>query len=489
MTRLPFRLTRRFACLAVAALLAITPGRALAQSSVWELTPYNLQVFFACQSAPQLTEQVQQELRESLVRQVDQYVGAAWKMDVSDPPAGLAERMLADMSSIDVADLPSECLEVDKVTLLVVRTTIDGLQIQARELDCRTRQWSTLASRDVVQPQLVDFVLVQTLLASFAPLAQVEEVEAKQAVLRVRAASLPFRDPAILPVQPGVLFRPVLRFNDRDGRLKAGQPPKPTPWTYLLVRGTEENKKVQCEIFSAMRTPIPSRRRGRTEMLALAVLPPQGSTTLELASRSDAKRRLFGYEVFAYRPDSPTTTLVGRTDRNGRLSIPQGEDPLRILIVKSGGKFLARLPIVPGLEPLNTAQLIDDDERLAVEGYITGMQEQVVDLVAKRAMLFARIRARLDEGKPEEAQALVDELQRLRGKNQMAQALAEQRKKIFVSDAVVRRDVDKLFNDTNEVLNRNLDPRDVEAVTTEVAEALKAKSQPAKTASTTPAGK
>ncbi|MEX0586738.1 MAG: hypothetical protein WD176_08845, partial [Pirellulales bacterium] len=220
--------------------------------------------------------------------------------------------------------------------------------------------------------------------------------------------------------------------------------------------------------------------------LALAVRPPESATDLVVHSRLDKNRRLFGYEVYAYTPDSPTTTLLGRTDSSGTLRIEPGEHPLRLLIIKSGGEFLARLPLVPGVEPVALAAVADDDQRLAVEGYITGLQEEVVDLVARRAMFMARIQSRLDEGKPSEAGELLVELRQLATRDDLAIVLSEQRKKYFSGDALIRRKIDKLFDDTREVFMRNLDPKPIEQLTSEVNKAAKA-SPAAASAATPPA--
>jgi hypothetical protein len=446
----------------------------LAAQTLWELTPYQVQIYVAIQDAPQLTPQMKQDLQAFVRGRIEALVGSSWNTTVSPASAELALVMLDGLATLQTANLPKESLQADKVILLSLSADVFGYGIAARELDCRTRQWGTTVSRQIAQPALLAGAAVDSVLTAFAPLAQVEKVQGKEVVLRLRAGNLPLRDPKALPINPGTLFRPVLRFNDRDGNIRADRPPQPIPWTYLVTRSVEDTQ-AHCEIFTGVRSPLSSRRRGLTQQLAVAVLPPERSTRLVVHSRIDQERKLFGYEVYAYSPDDPATTLIGRTALDGQLMIPPAEHPLRLLVIKSGGEFLARLPLVPGLEPKALAGVADDDDRLAVEGHITGLQERIVDLVARRAMLVARIRARLDEGKLEEAQELLSELRQLPNRQQFNVVLEEQSRKFYSSDPIVRRKVDKLFSDTREVMVRNLDPGLIDQVSSEVDQARKSK--------------
>lgn len=450
-----------------------TPGRA---QTLWELTPYRVQVYVAIEDTPRLTETLSSDVRTFLIERIHTLVGASWDATLSAAPLDLSVAMLGGLDKLATDQLPKESLKQDKVMLISLRADSFGYRLQARELDCRTRLWGTLISREVFQPMLLASAATDVLLASFAPLAQIEKVDGKMVALRVRAASLPPRDPQAVQVVPGTLFRPVIRTNDRDGNLRADKPPQTIPWTYLLTRSIEAT--ASCEMFSGLRGPLSARPRGRTEQLAVAVAPPEAGTQLIVHSRIDKRKLLSGYEVYSYGADDPTTTLLGRTDSRGRLWIDPNSSPLQMLIIKSGGEFLGRLPIVPGVEPEALAGVADDDDRLAVEGYITGLQEEIVDLVARRTMLAARIRARLEEDKLDEAQKLLTELRQMRGRDDLDVVLREQRRKYFSSDLVVRKKVDKLFADTQQVMVKNLDPRLIDNVAAEVDQALKARAAP-----------
>jgi hypothetical protein len=451
---------------------------------LWELTPYRVRVYVAYGDDPALTSLWRSGLEQALAARIAAWIGSSWDARVEPAPLGLAIALVHGANDIPLEALPAADLdEVDKILTLLVRADGGRHRFIAQELDVRTRTWGARADRQASQAELARSAAFEALTAAFAPLAQVEKVEEKQVRLRLRASSLKLRDPDVLTVREGAVFQPIVRYNDREGKLRDDRPPQPIPWTFLLVRQLD-GSSATCELYSGLRSPLSARRRGRTEQLALLVRPRVEATDLMLHSRVDADRRLYGYEVYAYSPDSPETTLLGRTNSRGILRIAPAEGPLRMLVVKNGGEFLARLPIMPGLDAEAPAAVADDDYRLAVEGYITGMQEQIVDLVAQRGTLIARIRAHIDEGKLDEARALLEQLQSLRSGDEFAVLLAEQRRKYFSGDAIIRRKIAKLFDDTLQVIVRNLDKGQIEQVASELAQADKA--NPSRSAAASP---
>src|SRR5262249_33249717 len=64
------------------------------------------------------------------------------------------------------------------------------------------------------------------------------------------------------------------------------------------------------------------------------------------------------------------------------------------LFVKSGQALLARVPVVPGAQSVEPLELPDDALRLETEGNIASLQAELVDTVARRAVLMSVARAR-----------------------------------------------------------------------------------------------
>jgi hypothetical protein len=117
------------------------------------------------------------------------------------------------------------------------------------------------------------------------------------------------------------------------------------------------------------------------------------------------------------------------------------------------------MPIVPGLEPQLTAEIANTDFRLQAEGYITGFQEEVVDLFLHREMLIRGIKAKIEAGDPETAQTLFEELGRLPSGKVYLNKLAEEKKKLVTKDQIVQNKIDKLFDDTKKVVEKCLDEK------------------------------
>jgi len=158
--------------------------------------------------------------------------------------------------------------------------------------------------------------------------------------------------------------------------------------------------------------------------------------------------------------------LIGRTDFRGELRIaPSPDNLLRVLLVKSGSEVLARLPMVPGLQPELSAALIDDDPRLAVEGFIVGLQEELIDAVARREVLLRQADQELTAGKLVEADATLAGIRALGSRNQYLAILSERRKTVTTVDAAIRKKVDKLFQDTRTVIVKYLDPQRLDELT------------------------
>ena len=97
--------------------------------------------------------------------------------------------------------------------------------------------------------------------------------------------------------------------------------------------------------------------------------------------------------------------------------------PLVLLYVKSGDTVLARLPLVPGLNEVDIADLPSDSRRLEAEAHFKGFQSEILDLIARRAILSSRVSVLLKEGKLTEAETLVPEADLMRGYKEMSDEL------------------------------------------------------------------
>ena len=456
--------------LAVAMMLgAIAPAAA---QSVWELTPYRIRVVVAAGYSPELTPRLMADLGADLVFRADGLVGAAWDLTVDEAQPELARGILDDPRAITLESIPKDLLDFDKVMLLAILPRHSEYEIVARELDVRTRTFGTSIELLATQTRVLQETTFRAVLGAFAPLAEIVPPEEKETeiLLRLRASGFPSRDEAYSPVVPGSLFQPIIRYDDRQGKPKRIMV---TPWTLLRVREVSE-KGLTCETHSGIRSPLGGRRRGRVSQLALAVIDPKKPSRLVLKSRSDPDRVLVGYDVYAQAPGSKATELIGRTDYRGSVSIGPSELVLRTLYIKHGGALLARLPMVPGVSSQLEVRIADDDLRLEAEGFITGVQQELVDTVSRRAMLYARAKSRLEAGQLDEADSLIHELHVLGDPDKLAVLLDKEKKRTFSKDAAMQRKIEIMFDDTRKLLFEYIDPKQADELDEQLRKAREA---------------
>lgn len=445
------------------------PQPAYAQA-VWELTPYRLHVFLAAEPTPKLPEAALDEMGADLIARVDSEIGAAWGMTVSRPEASLRRAMLASLEDVAVDAIPAEALKHDKVTLVTIVPEVIGFRVSARELDVRTQLFSTVVTKDVFQEALLSDMLFSAVVEAFAPLASINNGEEEKIELRLRAGRLSARDASLLAVEPGAVFVPVIRYDDREGNPKKILT---LPWSYFVVEDVDQSR-LTCQLYSGLHSALAGRRRGRVQQLALAIKPPKKPTRLLLRARTDAERPLVGYDVFLQKPGEKTTERLGRTDQDGSILIPPTPNLLHVVYIRSGGQLLAKLPLVPGLEDSVTAAVIDDSQRLAAEALIMAAQEELVDLVTRRAVLIARIQAAIKAGKPEEADELLVKLYALKTRDQFTQQLDIEHNKIISDDPLIQRRVDMMFDKIHKQIVQHLDPKQVDEQGVLVRKALDA---------------
>lgn len=445
---------------------------AAATSIVWEIMPYRIQLLLSLAPEPELTPRLRAAIEAKVLERAEKTIGAAWDLSVGQITPELEAKMRLPLNELDIDALPAPLIDsdADKLLLAVVRVTDGGYHVEARDYDLHARLTGSAAVRTVAQRELLADAMFQAVLTAFAPLARVEKVEDKLVSLRLRAGSLPPTDPSIGFVGPGDVFRPILRSNERSGKFRKLMP---IDWTYLTVEHVNE-ADVECQLYSGLRSPLTGRRRGNIESLALLVRPTGGSTDIELRSRmvgNDPKtvRPMAGYAIYAHPAGAPETVLLGRTDGDGKLRVAADDSPVRILLVKHGGEPLARLPIVPGLIPRLQVEITDDDQRLVAEGIIVGMQERFVDLIARRQVLITRIRALLEDNKSTEAKTMLEELRTMGRQEDYINEIRMRKQRAVADDKRMQKKIDKLFDDTEQVVIRYLNSSEVEKLAGEIA--------------------
>ena len=494
----------RHVVLLVAAWFLLACPAAVRAQSVWELTPYRVRVLVDAADLPELRAGADR-LAEELSPRLENLLGAAWQVETAGVRAPLVTTDAPLMTkgaltprphvwrlpagATDAARLPGAWRkgDPDKVLMLRVEPAADGWRLDAREWDAATWRLGPVLAYPVRHPAKLRDTAVRAVLEAFRPLARIDRVETgpdgQRTVLRLRAGGLPTRDPELHLVHAGQLFCPVIRLNDREGRLRRdreGNPilPQPVPWTFLVAEGVEA-AEVPCRVETGLGAPLSASRRGRTEQLALGVVPRLEPTRLTLLARREPHHPIAGYQVFLQRPGEKATRPVGRTDRAGSVEVAPTGDPLAILLVRSGQQLLARLPVVAGSAGELTAYVPDDTERLEAEAFVTALQEELVDTVTRREVLLARAEAQLEAGRLDEARQLRDRLHQLPDRETLRRRLTTRRSQLRSSDPHVQRQIETLFGDTSKLLDRHLDPAPVDALSQSLARHTSPRPKPA----------
>jgi hypothetical protein len=459
---------------------------------VWEWTPYRVQAYLAI--SPSLTLSTDPaDLSHQIGRQVDSWVGAPWVFSISPATTPLRRKMLEGFDSITMQDFPETGEDLDKVMLICVDEEETQLVVRVCEVDMRTHIFNRVVSQKAAVPtKLVDTVF-RGLCRAFAPLAKVEKVEDSEVRLRLRAAALAMENSALATVDPGKLFVPVVRYDDRGGNPRRIAV---VPWTALVVEQKLESELV-CRMETGMRTPLSSRRRGRFEQLAIALDLPAKPTRLRLVSRTDPEEHLPDYHVYEKFPDRQTLELLGTTDVHGEIVLEASpKHPLRILLIKHADQLLARLPVISGLDlpdpifsvqeaeetrneadaispkaspaavgrsssemigPLD-APIMKDNALLQAKGALLGLQEELIDQMAFREILLARGRRLIGTGEVAELEEVKRELRRLKDRDRYLLEIDQLKNRFRSEDPMIRYRIDRLFENTRKLVIRFLEP-------------------------------
>lgn len=375
-----------------------------------------------------------------------------------DPQPKLVELAVANRAS-ELFD------QYDKVFFVSIASGDAEVPIAVREIDSLMRLSGPVV-RDVAgDAGELPATVGRAITAAFAPMVRLEEVGTRAAQGRVRAGGLITADDSPAAIRVGDFLQPVLRRDDRNGDPMILHV---VDWTYLAVT-LQDGPQVAMDIHSGRSGAPLGRRNSRTARIGLKVRPVHPSTTLRLRAKGAPNSPLVGYDVYERDLESGEMTFIGHTDWDGRLPIEKSDVGMRLLYVKNGGAVLARLPLVPGQSELETADLTGDDIRLQAEAYIRGVQNAIIDLVAIRNLLAARIRIRVEQGNVDEAYELLDALRKEPTYEKLADDMAVAQTVIRSSNRNEQRKIDNMFAETRKLLVQHINPSLVRRLESEIA--------------------
>ncbi len=445
----------------------------------YQYSPYKVRVWIGFSQRPELTSSLMRSLIKKIANRGDSLAHAAWRLEVEPAPASARGPISLDLEQLTYEQMlacDETLVAIDKLILLSVDADAQGFLLRARELDTRMQYFGPLATRRAADIRLVPEEGYRASAWAFSPVGKVEKAKGKSATLRIRAGGLILRpeNPAAMDV--GSVLAPVIRRNNRYGKPRKNGITAP-PWTYIV--GQEHIRtRLECLVMSGVRSPISGRSGRKTEKVGILVRPPSGTTQLRLVARKTPHGPLVGYDIYEKAAQDGKPLYVGRTDWRGVLDIGQGDTTMRVLYVKNGDRLLARLPLVPGERASVEAQVPNDDERLAVVGFVTGLQSSIVDLVAQREVLAVRIRKEIAKSQLDKAQKLMEKFRALPTPDDLSRKLEQQRslRRQEATDKRSQERVDKLYGETRALLAKYLSGNMAATLSAELLKAKQAKS-------------
>jgi hypothetical protein len=435
----------RILSIAILLLLTLTSSVVAADESApvaWEMLPYRIQLLTAVEVNASLPSRLEQELPDDLAARVPGVIGGAWRLEAGAAPAEMRHCILHSIAGVTAEDLPTAAKKGDKVILLGVAASDNGYLVRARELDLVTGLWNTTVTRNVRQSASLKQEALRCLLSAFAPQARIEKVEDRIVTLKLRAAALARKDASQSLIPSGTVFRPVLVKSDARGAIVPG-PAEPIGWTYLIPTDTKTSSSpFTTRIETGLSgTVLPEYHPTRLR-LALGVSPSQDSTKVKLVAEGNAAP-LEGYEVAAQEPEvtgkAGAVLSLGRSGPDGIVVVPPSLQAVRTLLIRHGEEVLARLPLVPGMAEEITISLADDQPRLAVESALSRIQDELVDLVARREVLSSRIKAATTPGNTAAADRLKGQLSKLPSVDLLLAELGKQQQPVEALEGPARQ--------------------------------------------------
>jgi hypothetical protein len=447
------------------------PAPAHAQKA-WEFSPYAVGVWVAVDD-PAL---VSGWTADQLYRRVDElaaaHVGAAWSLSATAAPPSLTGELVTRLESIDANQILADeklIAGLDKLMLVALARADDRWRIRVRELDLATRQLSPLLVRDTHSDESLPHELLRSIVSVFAPLAQIKHVDEKRVEARLRAAGLATDETSPVLVAAGAPLVPILRPEDRLGRART-EHVRPISWTVLEVK-QRDGAKLQCLLHSAQHKPLAGRASLRVKRYALAVRPSARPSQLTLQTPGDAPRKLVDYELVEEDEKTKAITSLGRTDEQGRVTIAPTATPLRLIYLRHGDQLLARLPMIPGWQEQPIAHVNSDDTRLAAATFVATLKQEIIDTVARRQILAARLLRQVDRGELADARKLLEEFQRLPGPHEFAARVEGAKSQFPGSSPRAQERIDQLLAEAAEALRLYLDPKELDRLESQLAAA------------------
>ncbi len=437
-----------------------------------ERQPYRIVFHFACHPSSRIDPARRADLLRDWQVMVRRFVGAPWVVTVAPPSGPVLD---IDLEGLEKAT-PVQAAAFEKAVnsgsydkVWVVHADRNesgiGIVLTGREYDTATRRLGPLQRRAV--EVLVDAprALLEFTLDLFSPTAVINGEEGGQALLTVRGSAIEPANPIGRVVAPGTVLQPLRLISTKDGKTVV----KIIPWTYLRVDSVD-GPVARCAIVSGLRDPFSSRLIQPNTLAAVGLKPGHSPLRLRFVTFKD-KAPGAGYTLTARTVPNGTIREVGMTDRGGRIVLKPGfADGLVILRLLAGNiEPVREFPVMPGESSEERTIPFDPKyESVALEAEVDSMRDEVVDLIALRARLEARMKARLEGEDWDGLAEALKEAAALTPRDEYAKRLAELKERATkeqaeTKKAILTKNAQAQINDLQAMIDRYLDDETIRA--------------------------
>jgi hypothetical protein len=352
--------------------------------------PYKIAVHLDIEPETRIDDRGRARLLDDWQRLVRRSVGAPWELTIAEdegtlsaaPPEALTPEAFAGSEE-----------GFDKIWVIRIGREGPGYVLEGREYDAATRRLGPLQHRAV--PLIPDLPrqLLEFAKDVFSPSAVVGEQSGGGVAITVRGASLEPASPFGQVVVVGMVFQPLRIVTPTNGPARVLD----VPFTYLRVEALN-GSTAHCGIVSALRDPLTKRIAARNSLVALGLKPGRTPTRFRFVTRPD-KVPAAGYVLTVRDLPDGLPREVGTTDREGRVTLEPGfADGLVVFRLLAGHiEPMVEFPSMPGeTDAERTIPFEPRPQTVTLEAQLDSLRDAIVDLVAVRARLEARLKARAD---------------------------------------------------------------------------------------------
>lgn len=383
--------------LAVLALTWISASAALGQLAApnplpIDRKPYSIRVLIDFDPGTRVDPARRSAILDDWLGLARRFVGEPWSMEVVSDlgtlPAIPIENLKAD-------ELKSASEKAAKVWAIRVEARKSGYRLEGREADVATGWMGEVHARDVSFPSDLPRELLWLALAIFAPSAEVGESKAGGVTFLVQGGSLPVASPLGEVAPVGSIFRALRVFPKEDG---SAPEIVEVRYSYFRVE-TRDGAFARCEIIRGLGDPLTNRYARKNKLVALGIKPSSSPTRLRFLLKGD-RLPAAGYRLTCRPiPPGPRPTELGMTDREGRIVLAPGfaEGLVSLRLIAGNEEPMLDIPVMPGESPEERTIVFEPRPlTLALEAKLDALRDTIIDLVAARSRIEARMKARLD---------------------------------------------------------------------------------------------